>query len=100
MTLLAISSHGYWEIALVIGLVAALIVAFLLAMLVQTVARHREVGRRPAGGGHRGRRQHRQHPPARGHRAGAGADRAGGGRPGRLHERAHRRVWWSMSNTR
>ncbi len=37
MTLLAISSHAYWEIALAIGLVAALIVAFLLAILVQTV---------------------------------------------------------------
>jgi predicted permease len=37
VTLLAISSHAYWEIALAIGLVAALIVAFLLAILVQTV---------------------------------------------------------------
>jgi predicted permease len=37
MTVLAISSHAYWEIALAIGLVAALIVAFLLAILVQTV---------------------------------------------------------------
>jgi predicted permease len=37
MTVLAISSHAYWEIALAIGLVAALVVAFLLAILVQTV---------------------------------------------------------------
>ena len=37
MTILAVSSHAYWEIALGIGLVAALIVAFLLAILVQTV---------------------------------------------------------------
>jgi hypothetical protein len=34
VTLAAISSHGYWEIALVIGLVAALIVAALLAALI------------------------------------------------------------------
>ncbi len=37
MTILTVSSHAYWEIALGIGLVAALIVAFLLAILVQTV---------------------------------------------------------------
>ena len=37
MTVLAVSSHGYWEISLLIGLVAALAVAFLLAVLVQTV---------------------------------------------------------------
>ena len=37
MTVLALSSHAYWEIALGIGLVAALIVAFLLAILIQTV---------------------------------------------------------------
>ena len=37
MTVLAVSSHGYWEIALLIGLVAALAVALLLAVLVQTV---------------------------------------------------------------
>lgn len=37
MTVLAVSSHGYWEISLLIGLVAALAVAFLLVVLVQTV---------------------------------------------------------------
>ena len=34
---LALSSHGYWTLALVIGLVAALVVAALLAMLIKTV---------------------------------------------------------------
>jgi hypothetical protein len=33
----ALSDHGYWGLALVIGLVAALIVAALLAMLLQSV---------------------------------------------------------------
>ena len=33
----AISAHGYWWIALGIGLAAALVVAFLLAVLVMTV---------------------------------------------------------------
>ena len=37
MTVLAVSSHGYWEVSLLIGLVAALAVALLLAVLVQTV---------------------------------------------------------------
>jgi predicted permease len=36
MTLL-VSAQGYWEIALVIGLVAALVVAALLAVLVRAV---------------------------------------------------------------
>jgi uncharacterized membrane protein YedE/YeeE len=36
-TVLAVSGHGYWTIALVIGLVAALVVAALLAMLLQSV---------------------------------------------------------------
>src|SRR5262249_2467524 len=35
-----------------------------------------------------GRREHFEHPPARGDRAGARADRHRGRRPGRLHERA------------
>jgi predicted permease len=38
MTMLAISAHTYWVIALVIGLAAALVVAFLLAVLVRAVA--------------------------------------------------------------
>jgi hypothetical protein len=39
MTLLAISGDTYWTIALVIGLVAALVVAGLLAMLLINVGR-------------------------------------------------------------
>jgi hypothetical protein len=31
------SAHGYWTLALIIGLVAALIVAFLLLMLLRSV---------------------------------------------------------------
>ena len=34
---LAVSDHGYWTIALIIGLVAALIVAGLLAVLIKAV---------------------------------------------------------------
>ena len=34
---LAITSHGYWEVSLVIGLVAALVVAVLLAVLIVAV---------------------------------------------------------------
>ena len=37
MTVLALSSHGYWGIALGIGLVAALVVAALLVMLIRSV---------------------------------------------------------------
>jgi len=37
MSVLAISSHGYWEVSLVIGLVVALVVALLLLVLVRTV---------------------------------------------------------------
>jgi predicted permease len=37
MTVIAISAHGYWTIALVIGLVAALVVAGLLGLLLQAV---------------------------------------------------------------
>ena len=32
------SAHGYWTLALIIGLAAALIVAFLLLMLIRSVA--------------------------------------------------------------
>jgi predicted permease len=38
MTVIALSAHGYWAIALVIGLVAALVVAALLVLLIQAVA--------------------------------------------------------------
>jgi predicted permease len=37
VTLAALSNHGAWEIALVIGLVAALAVAALLLVLIRTV---------------------------------------------------------------
>jgi predicted permease len=36
-TLLALSANGYWTISLVLAAVAAVVVAFLLAVLVQTV---------------------------------------------------------------
>jgi hypothetical protein len=39
---LALSSHGYWGIALAIGLVAALVVAALLLLLIQAVERIRK----------------------------------------------------------
>lgn len=39
MTLLATAAHTYWSIALIIGLVAALVVAALLVMLLQQVGR-------------------------------------------------------------
>ena len=39
MTVVALSGHEYWTIALLIGLVAALVVAGLLAMLLMNVAR-------------------------------------------------------------
>jgi hypothetical protein len=38
MTVLAVSAHTYWVIALVIGLAAALVVAALLAILIRAVA--------------------------------------------------------------
>jgi predicted permease len=38
VTVLAISAHTYWVIALVIGLAAALVVALLLVVLVRAVA--------------------------------------------------------------
>jgi hypothetical protein len=41
VTLVALSGHGYWTIALVIGLVAALVVAALLAILLQQVGKIR-----------------------------------------------------------
>jgi hypothetical protein len=37
VTVLAITAHGYWAIALAIGLVAALVVAALLVLLVRHV---------------------------------------------------------------
>ena len=79
-------------LALVIGLVAALIVAALLLVLIKAV---RDIERSVNGllevAGQVGA-QHRQHPAARGHRARARPDRRRGRRPGRLHERADRRL--------
>jgi hypothetical protein len=39
MTVVALTGHEYWTIALIIGLVAALVVAGLLAVLLMNVAR-------------------------------------------------------------
>jgi hypothetical protein len=39
VTLLATSAHTYWSIALIIGLVAALVVAALLVLLLQQVGK-------------------------------------------------------------
>ena len=92
MIAFALTNHGAWGIALIIGLVAALAVAALLVVLIS--ADH-DIGARPAAlleVAGRGRRQHREHPAAAGDRAGARADRGRGRRPGRLHERAHRRI--------
>ena len=63
------SDHTYWTIALVIGLVAALIVAALLVALVQlgrSIEKSVDGLLEVAG---QGRRQHGQHPAARGDRA-------------------------------
>jgi hypothetical protein len=38
MTVLAISAHGYWGIALIIGVVAAAVVVVLLGLLIQAVS--------------------------------------------------------------
>ena len=92
MTVVALTGHEYWTIALIIGLVAALVVAGLLAMLLMNVARiQRSVeGLLETAGKVGANTAHI--PRARGDRAGAGADRRRGRGPGRLHERAHRRV--------
>ena len=95
MTVIATSSHTYWWIAL------------------GDRAGRGADRRRAAGGADRRRRrastsrprrcsgspgkvagEHRQHPAAPGDGAGARADRGGGRRAGRLHERADRRVRW------
>ena len=92
--------HGAWGIALMIGLVAALAVAGLLVVLDPVRDRHRQVGRRAA-------RRSRARSPANTANIPQleatapvlGTDRGGGGGPGRLHERADRRVRWGMSET-
>ena len=72
LTIAALSNHGAWEIALIVGLVAALAVAALLGRADPNGPGHRPLGRGAARGGGQGRRQRRQHPPTSGHRAGAG----------------------------
>ena len=91
------SRTRYWKVALVGGLVAALVVAVLLGDPREDRA---SIERRSTAcsGRRQGRRQHRQHPAARGDRAGAGPDRRGGRGAGRLHERPHRRVRRGMSD--
>ena len=92
IALAALSNHDAWAIALIIGLVVALAVAGLLLVLVRTVGDIRnsagallEVAGKVAG-------NTAEHPPARGDRARAGTDRGGGRDPGRVHERANRRI--------
>ena len=99
MTTLAVSANTLWAISLGIGLVAALVVAAAPDDPGQDRRRHRQVGRRPARGRRQGRRQHGQHPAARGDRPRAGADRGGSRGPGPLYERPDRRVRRVMSDT-
>ena len=61
-------------------------------VLVRAVGSIEQSVERPARGRRQGRGEHREHPAARGDGARARADRGGGRRPGRLHERPHRRV--------
>ena len=91
-TLAAISIHTYWGIALVDRPGRGAGRCGPAHRAAQAVGKHREVGRRAARGRRQGRREHREHPAARGNGARAGPDRRRGGRPGRLHERADRRV--------
>ena len=84
-------SHGYWGIALGIGLVAALVVAALLVMLIRaSSASSSSVGDLLDVAG-KVAAQHGEHPAADA-TAPVLADRPGGRYPGRLHERAHRRL--------
>ena len=87
MITFALTNHGAWGIALIIGLVAALAVAALLAVLIRAVddidrsaSALLDVAGKVAG-------NTANIPAARGDRAGARADRRRGGDPGRLHER-------------
>ena len=98
MTLpLAVSDHTYWWIALAIGLAAALIVAGLLIALVRSVRSIEksvdgllEVAPKVAA-------NTANIPQLEATAPVLGPDRGGSGRAGRLHERADRRVRWSMS---
>ena len=86
------SSHDYWWLALGIGLVAALVVAFLLLILVRTVTSIEKsvdgllvVATKVAG-------NTANIPQLEATAPVLVADRDGGRRAGRLHERPHRRV--------
>ena len=92
VTFAAISPHTYWVIALSIGLVAAAGRGGPADRARRDRRQHREVGERAARDRGQGRRQHLEHSPARGDGSGPRPDRRRGRRPGRLHERAHRRV--------
>ena len=92
VTFAAISPHTYWVIALSIGLVAAVVVAILLAVLVVTVGSIEksvdgllEIAGKVAA-------NTANIPQLEATAPVLGADRRRGRRPGRLHERAHRRV--------
>ena len=87
------SSHDYWLVALVIGLVAALVVAALLLILVRTVPASRSRSTAcwsPAkvAGNTANIPQLEATAPV------LGLIVDGGRRPGRLHERPHRRIRW------
>ena len=89
LSLAALSNHGAWEIALVIGLVAALAVAGLLWILIQTVddIERSARGLLEVAGKVAGNTAHI--PAARRHRPGPERDRRRGRRPGWLHERPY-----------
>ena len=99
VSLAALSAHTYWAIALSIAFGAAVAVAILLTLLVEAVGSIEKLGRRPAGDRGQGRFEHGEHPAPRGDGARAGPDRGGSRGAGRVHERAHRRVRWSVSST-
>ena len=87
------SNDAAWTLALIIGLVAALIVAALLLLADPgraATSRARVGGLLDVAGKVAGNTSNI--PQLAGHRAGARADRRRGDRPGRLHERAHRRL--------
>ena len=92
MTVVALTGHEFWTIALIIGLVAALVVAGLLAALLLNVARiQRSVEGLLETAGKVGANT-ANIPQLEATAPGAGADRRRGRGAGRLHERAHRRV--------
>ena len=97
--IVALTSNGYWAVALGLGAAAAVVVAILLLVLVLTVGSIEKsvdslleiagkVGANTA-----------NIPQLEATAPVLGLDRGRGGRPGRLHERAHRRVRSGMSDT-